>query len=632
VTSPAALQKKMDRAMQYHRAKDLVRAEALYREVLAKDARHLVATHLLGALLLETQRNENALDLLRKAVQRAPNEAVFFVNLGEAQRRLGQYANAKTSFHWALRLRPGLAEAHHALGLIFRSEGREEDAIIHLRQAIVLKPGNLRAHLALAGALYRLERLDEAYAVCSTTLELDSNSADVHDSLGVVLTAHGRMEEAIASYRRALDCEPGHQAAHSNLVFALPFHLGETCESIKSEAIQWGQRHAATMAKLRRPHANERDPARRLRVGYVSPDFRRHCQALFFLPLIEHHNRAEVDVFCYSLVIRPDEVTENIRGLAYDFRNIAEVGDAEVLETIRKDRIDLLIDLTMHMSGNRLGLFAAKPAPVQVAWLAYPGTTGLEAMDYRITDVFLDPPELQSPGAYSEKSVRLPETFWCYAPMASEPMASEPEIHDLPASSTQFVTFGSFNNFAKTNAAVFALWSRVLHAVDRSRLLLLAQSDQARARTLDAFCDAGIDPKRLEFTKYLPRPEYLAQYGKVDIVLDTFPYNGHTTSLDAFWMGVPVVTLLGSTVVGRAGLCYAKNLGLDGLVARTPDEFVAIACDLAGDLPRLARLRADLRERMQRSPLMDAPRFARHIEAAYRWMWRQWCETSIGEP
>jgi len=363
------------------------------------------------------------------------------------------------------------------------------------------------------------------------------------------------------------------------------------------------------------------EPNRRLRVGYVSADFRWHCQRFFVVPLFTHHDRGQIEIFCYSNVRDPDAMTDRIRGLAGHWRDIVGLDDASAAQTIRKDRIDILVDLTMHMDGNRLPLFARKPAPVQVCWLAYPGTTGMTAMDYRVTDRFLDPPERSTEEAYSERSIRLPDTFWCY-----DPLTEEPEVGPLPAKASGHVVFGSLNNFCKVNDALLDLWARVLRETAGSRLVLMAPPGDARRRVLGTFAKHGVESGRIDLAGKMPHAEYLGLYRRIDICLDPVPYNGHTTSLDAFWMGVPVVTRVGDTVVGRAGLCQAMNLGLPELVATTSDEYVAIAVALAGDLERLERLRASLRSRMRSSPLMDGARFARNLERAYREIWQRWCE------
>jgi predicted O-linked N-acetylglucosamine transferase (SPINDLY family) len=289
---------------------------------------------------------------------------------------------------------------------------------------------------------------------------------------------------------------------------------------------------------------------------------------------------------------------------------------------VRDDGIDVLVDLTLHLTGNRLLVFARQPAPVQVTFAGYPGTTGLSAIGYRLTDPYLDPPGLYD-ACYSETSIRLPDSFWCY-----DPQDSDPAVGALPATQNDWLTFGCLNNSCKVTPHTLKLWARVLRSVDHSRLIMLAREGRHRQETLELLEAEGVSRDRIELVAPRPRAEYLRYYHRIDLGLDTIPYNGHTTSLDSLWMGVPVVTLTGPTVVGRAGLSQLMNVGLPELVASTPEQFVGIAVNLAGNSSRLGGLRATLRERMQSSPLMDAPRFARNLEAAFRETWQRWCATN----
>jgi predicted O-linked N-acetylglucosamine transferase (SPINDLY family) len=317
-------------------------------------------------------------------------------------------------------------------------------------------------------------------------------------------------------------------------------------------------------------------------------------------------------------VVRPDELTEEFRRHAQEWRNTVGVGDEALAEMIRRDGVDILVDLTQHTAGNRLPMFARKPAPVQVSFAGYPESTGLEAIEYRISDRYL---EAGSPDAETgrKEQMYVIDTFWCY-----DPCGVEVKVNGLPARAGGRITFGCLNNFCKVNERVLSLWARVLARVSDSRLLLLTGTGSHRQRTLDAFGREGVEARRVEFLDYRPRQEYLELYHRLDIVLDTAPYNGHTTSLDALWMGVPVVSLTGNTPVSRAGLSQLTNLGLPELVARSETEYVKIAENLAEDLPRLTKLRSTLRDRMKTSVLMDAPRFTRQVEQAYRKMWHAW--------
>jgi predicted O-linked N-acetylglucosamine transferase (SPINDLY family) len=298
-------------------------------------------------------------------------------------------------------------------------------------------------------------------------------------------------------------------------------------------------------------------------------------------------------------------------------------------ELVRRDGIDILVDLTVHMAHNRLLAFARRPAPVQVTWLGYPATTGMSAMDYRLSDPHLDPVSTASNRApaqrdelYAEQTVRLPDSFWCYEPLSDGPTVNEP-----PAQRNGFITFGCLNNFCKVTGPTIKLWATVLTAAPDSRMLVLAPRGPAREHLLEKLQRNGVAPTRIEFADRCPRAKYLELYRRIDIGLDTFPYNGHTTTLDALWMGVPVVTVVGRTAVGRGGWSQLSNLGLKDLAARSSRHFARVASGLAHDRERLASLRSTLRARLARSPLMDAPRFARNIEAAYRQMWRAWTDT-----
>jgi predicted O-linked N-acetylglucosamine transferase (SPINDLY family) len=329
------------------------------------------------------------------------------------------------------------------------------------------------------------------------------------------------------------------------------------------------------------------------------------------MPLLSNHDRERFEIYCYAHLARPDEVSQRLADHADGWRLTYGASDAQVAQMIAADGIDILIDLTMHMANGRPMLFAGKPAPLQIAWLAYPGTTGIPAIDYRLTDPWLDPAE-QGNGPYTEQSLHLPDTFWCYDPLTR---AIAPNT--LPAFDAGYVTFGCMNNFCKVTDGTLDLWGRVLAHLPSSRLLLLSPAGRHRERVLSVLGEHGVDATRIEFTEPRPRMDYLRHYHRIDICLDTIPYNGHTTSLDAFWMGVPVVTMVGDTIVGRAGWSQLNNLGMPELAAFDAQTFADIACNLAGDLPRLARMRQSLRGRMEASPLMDGPRFARAMEGIY---------------
>lgn len=355
-------------------------------------------------------------------------------------------------------------------------------------------------------------------------------------------------------------------------------------------------------------------------MGYVSPDFRAHAIQQFLVPLLKHHDRSAVEIFLYSSVDRPDVATEWYREFVGDrFRDISRMDDVNAAQLVRSDRIDILVDLALHSSGGRLKVFALRPAPVQISWLGYVGTTGLDTIDYRITDPFLDPPGADL-HLYSEQCLHLPETLWCY-----DALDSTLEVGPLPALGTQRVTFGCQNSYRKLHPGVLALWARVLASVPNSRLFLHAEA-HARDGLRKILVGCGVAADRIDFGDRVSRLEYLKRYHRIDIGLDTFPFNGATTTLDAAWMGVPVVTLSGAAALQRAGTSIAMNLGLPELVAHSEEAFVERAVALAGDLNRLSELRAGLRARLMASPLGTASVYTRNVEAAYRSVWRRYCE------
>jgi predicted O-linked N-acetylglucosamine transferase (SPINDLY family) len=581
------LEQQFESGVSHHQAGRLAEAERFYRQVLAQQPDHADALNLLGVLAGQMGQLDAAVELIRRAV----------------------------------RLKPGFAEAYVNLGVVLKANGRLDEAIAAYRQAIRLDPDLAEAHSNLGNALQDKEQWDEAIACHRQAIRLKPDNAESHYNLGKALNKVGRLDEAITCNRQAIRLKPDFAEAHSNLVYMLPFNPAYDARMILEESRQWDRQHAEPLKKLIGPHGNDRNPERRLRIGYLSPDFREHCQALFVIPLLSNHDRDALEIYCYAHVGRPDAVTERIGGCVDVWRSIVGMTDGEAARKIREDRIDILVDLTMHMGNNRLTIFARKPAPVQAAWLAYPGTTGLSAMDYRLTDPYLDPPGLDDQ-FYSETSIRLSDSFWCY-----DPLVTGLFVNPLPAQTNGHVTFGCLNNFCKVNEPVLRLWAQVLKSVPGSRFKLLCPEGSHRRRLLDVFQREEVAPDRIELIARCPRRQYFELYHRMDVGLDTFPYNGHTTSLDSFWMGVPLVTLVGQTVVGRAGLSQLTNLGLTELIARTPEQYVQIAAELAGNLPRLAELRRTLRARMEVSPLMDAPRFARNIEAAYRQMWRNWCTT-----
>jgi protein O-GlcNAc transferase len=645
----------------YRKVGRLDEAICSYRRALELNADFPEACNNLGIALRDRGHLDEAVAACRRAIELAPEYPEAHYNLGIALREQGRLEEAIAAYRRALRINPDFPEAQDNLANALRDGGFLDEAIAAYRRALQLQPNDPETHTNLGIALRDCGQFDEAIAACLRALEIKPDLPDAHTNLGNALRDRGQLDEAIAAYRRALqikpdfsdacnnlanalndigrideaiefyrralEIRPGNSEAHSNLIYSLLFHPRHDAGTIAEERKRWNRQFSDPVKQLIMAHTNDRELGRRLRIGYVSPDFREQVIGRNILPLFECHDRQNFEILCYSGVVRPDPLTDKFRERADQWRSTVGVGDAALAEMIRQDGVDILVDLTQHMAGNRLPVFARKPAPIQVSFAGYPESTGLEAIEYRISDRYLERGCVDE-GIGGNERVRLIDSFWCYAPREVGVKVNEP-----PARETGRVTFGSLNNFCKVNEQTLKLWARVLGAVGDSRLVLLSRMGSPRRRTLDVLERHGVARGRVEFVDFHPRREYLELYHRLDIVLDTFPYNGHTTSLDALWMGVPVVSLAGDTPVSRAGLSQLTNLGLPELAAHSETEYVNIACDLARDVPRLAQLRSTLRDRMENSILMDAPRFARQVEQAYREMWQTWRpgQSSIGE-
>ncbi|MGD0768693.1 MAG: tetratricopeptide repeat protein [Tepidisphaeraceae bacterium] len=631
-------------------------AIAAYRQAFALRPNYAEAHSNLGNALRDKGQLDEAIAACRQGIVLNRNLAEAYNNLGSALKDKGQLVEAIAAYRQAIALKPDYAEAPSNLGNALKDKGRLDEAIAAFRQAIALNPNSPEAHNNLGSALNEKRQLDEAIAACGQAIALRPNYAEAHNNLGNALKDMGQLDEGIAAYRQAIAInpnlaeahnnlanvlkdkgqldeaitafrqsialKPNYAEAHSNLVFAMHYHPGYDAQAIAEEQGRWNRQHAEPLQKFIQIHSNDPSADRRLRIGYVSPDFRDHPVGRNLLPLFLHHDRRQMDITCYAQVPLPDVITSRFQQSADCWRNVVGLSDDQVAKQIREDRIDILVDLALHTANNRLLVFARKPAPVQVTFAGYPGGTGLSTIDYRLSDPYLDPPGMDE-SVYSERTIRLPDSFWCFDPLENRDIP----VNSLPALETGFVTFGCLNTFCKVNDGVLALWAQVLLQVENSRLLLLVPHGSHRERTLERLSQEGIEPGRVEFIPRKSRQGYLQLYHGIDLSLDSFPYNGHSTSLDSYWMGVPVITLVGKTVVGRAGLSQLTNLGLTELIAHTPEQYVRIAMELAKDLPKLGELRSTLRRRMEQSPLMNAPRFARNIEAAYREIWRTWRET-----
>ena len=594
-------------------------AVAAFRRAIQLRPDYAEALSNLGNALTDQGDLDAAIDAFRAAIQLRPDLPEAFSNLGAALRERGDLDEALICLRRALELNPDLPATLNNLSVVLKDLGRHEEAVASCHRALQLRPDYASAYNNLGLALANQGRLDEAVAAYGRAIQLQPDLSGVHSNLGKALADQGRITEAVTSLRRT----PESAEAHCNLLLALHYASDTDPQALAAEHRRWDEIHAKPLAGLIGVHGNTRDPERRLRVGYVSPDFREHAVAFFIEGPLAAHDREKVEVFCYADSTRADGFTARFRGSVAHWRQITGKSDPQVAEMIRGDAIDVLVDLAGHSAGNRLLVFARKPAPVQVTYLGYPDTTGMAAMDFRLTDAHADPAGMTE-HLHREDLVRLPDTAWCYQPAAEAPLVGE-----LPALHTGRVTFGCFNAMAKITGEMLALWARLLEQVPDSRMLLKNAAlgePSVRERVRGAFEKAGIGPERVGLlVRTRTVAEHLGAYGAVDLALDTHPYHGTATTCEALWMGVPVVTLAGRTHVSRVGVSLLESAGLPELIAADAEAYLEIAANLAGDIPRLSALRATLRERLRGSRLTDGVRFARNVEEAYRQMWRAWC-------
>lgn len=545
--------------------------------------------------------------------------AEAYNNLGLVYQAQQKYAEAEHSLRQAVLYNPRLSNAYFNLGTISKVQGRPEDALAHFAKALEIKPDYAEAWKGAGDARFQLGLYSEASDAYRRALSIKPDYVEVWNNLGAVYSDWCRLDEAIDCYKHALAIVPEHPAALSNLIYSMNFSSSFSAEEIFREHQKLAWIYRAKTACTNDPHANYPNPERRLRIGYVSGDFRLHAVAYFFEPLLVYRDVAGFEVFCYSNTSGEDEVTARLKSLADHWRNIFSMTDEQAVETIRRDQIDILVDLSGNTYGNRLSVFACKPAPLQVTWLGYPNTTGLPAMDYRITDRHADPDGADA--YYTERLKRLPDSLWCYRPAADMPNTSP-----LPALARGYLTFGSFNSFNKIDRTTLKLWAELLRALPTARLMMLTVPEgENRLRLIHSFAELGIDAQRLEFHGKLPAADFHRKFLEVDITLDPVFVNGGTTTCESLWMGVPVISLVGKRFLSRAGLSLLSTAGFAEFAVSSPEDYIRLAAKFADNLPLLAEIRAGLRTRLKTSPLLDAAKFTRELESIYRQIWVEWC-------
>ncbi|QLQ02321.1 MAG: tetratricopeptide repeat protein [Thiobacillus sp.] len=630
-------------------------AIASYRKALRLDPDLVEVHYNLGDALREREDLDEAAASYRRAIERKPDYADAYNNLGNVLKDQDKQDEAAEAYQQAIRLKPDFAEAYNNLGVIFQKQDKLNETIACCRQAVSIKPDFAEAYSNLGEAFYALGRLDEAIASNKRALEIRPDSAETYNSLGNALRergrldeaaacgrqalllkpdfaeaynglgntlqAQGRLDEAIACYRQVLSFKPDSTIAYSNLLYTMQYMDTVTPAEVFSEHQRYAERFETPLKAHWRAHANSRDPGRRLRIGYVSADFYNHAVAFFIEPILAGHDKSQVEIYCYYNHIKRDAHTEQIAAHADHWLACSKMSDEQLAERIRADGIDILVDLSGHTGYNRLPVFARKPAPVQATWIGYAGSTGLTAMDYRITNAEMDPPGLTE-RYHSESLVRMPDSGVAY-----RPAPGCPSVNPLPALSADTFVFASLNNLIKINPSVVHLWARILEALPHARLMLgNITDDGVRQRVIKQFSQAGVEADRLILQPRMSFSEYLALHHTIDLALDPFPYNGGTTTMHSLWMGVPVITLAGEHMVSRCAVPLLSRVGLSDFITHNEEDYFQLAMRMAQDLPGLDRIRQSLRERMTASNY-GPETVTRHLEAAYREMWRTWCSS-----
>ena len=592
---------------------------ALCRRAIELRPNYPEAVNNLANALHEKGQADEAIALYRKAIELRPNYAQPFSNLGNALKEKGRIDEAIACCRKAIELDAAYPDAMSNLGACLFDKGLIPEAAEYCQRAVQMRPDYPEGLNNLGTALRELSRMEEAVAAYQKCISLRPGMAPVYSNLGTALKDLGRMPEAIAAYDHALKIDPKNSAVAANRILAMHYLPSLDPQEIFRQHLRWDELYGAPLRGGIRPHDNDRSADRPLRIGYVSADLRRHSVAFFLLPLLQCHDGGQFHVTLYSTTAREDDVTAALRQAADEWVELTPYSDDQAAEKIRADKIDILVDLGGFTANNRMTLFARKPAPVMAEYLGYPNTSGLKVMDWRLTDEKADPAGAEA--IHTEKLLRLPETAWCFHPLSGSPPIPHAEAH-------RGMVFGSFNDFAKLNTHLLHLWAQILNQVEGSRLLVKNRStgqQYVRRKLREDLESFGVAWDRVDLV--LPQfshNDHLQTFNSMDIALDTSPYNGTTTTCEALWMGVPVVSRAGDIHVSRVGASLLETVGLGDLVARGDDEYVEIAVRLAADRSRLRDLRSTLRERMKTSPLMDGPRFTKNLEAALKQMWRHW--------
>lgn len=602
----------------FYQAQKFKDAEILAQRLVRANPAFALGWQVLGAIFLQTTRLNESLSAMEEAVRLLPRDAAAHSNLATILLELGRLEESVTAFKTAVSINPLMAEGHNNYGNALMALARHKDAKAAFLQAIEINPGYFEAHNNLGNCLRSLGSLKAAEEAYRLAILLEPNYVDAHNNLGNVLQDMGRYEEAITEYRRAIAMRPSYGLAYSNLLYSLNFSDTIPDKVAAFEAKAFGEMlSAAATPKFK--HKEESVSFEKLKIGFVSGDFKRHPVGYFLEGLLKHLDKSRFEVVAIPTQAYADDVTLAIKGYASEWLPIYGVDDSKAAKIIHERGIHILIDLSGHTAHNRLGVFAYKPAPVQVSWLGYFATTGLPEIDFFLGDPMMSPEH--EAVHFSENVWRLPQTWLCL-----EPPSEEVSILPIPALHNGYVTFGCFGNLAKIGDAVVETWATILERVPNSKLFLKAKqlTDSAIVESIQGrFLQHGIAADRLILEAPSTRAEYFAAYNRVDVVLDTFPYPGGTTSVDALWMGRAVLTLKGDRFLSHLGESIVTNAGLADWIAHNRVNYVEKATYLASKPEHIASLCENLREKVLKTPIFDTSGFALNFGQTVTEMWKQ---------
>ena len=599
-------------------------AIAIFEQAIKLQPDYAEAYGNLGELYREQDQLAAAEKYLQKAIQLKPNYSGAYYNLGNLYHTQDKIEQAIEAYQQSIKLQPNYASACSNLGSMYHYQGDLVQACDYYQKAIKLKPNYAIAHFNLGNVYKDQSKFTLALKAYHRAIESQPDYSNAYTNLGLVYRDCGQIDQSLQYLYHVSRSDPDHTVAHQNLLYYLHYSSKYSPEQIYQEHRRWAKHQQKLLPPKQTLHTNQPNPDKKIRLGYISGDFRTHSVGYFLEPIFTHHNREQFTICCYAKNPIDDGTTNRFKQLADIWHDINKLDEEQVANLIRKDGIDILVDLSGHTGGNRLLTLARQPAPIQVTYLGYPDTTGLDTIDYRFTDAWADPPE-KTEQFHSEQLIRLPHGFLCY-----QPPANSPKVNSLPALDKGYITFGSFNNLAKISEQTISCWAKILHAVPQSHLILKTkplQDQDICDRIYRLFEQEGITRERLTLLGWTATTEdHFRLYHQVDIALDTYPYHGTTTTCEAMWMGVPVITLAGKTHVSRVGVSLLSTVGLSEFITNSEEEYIDKAVSLSQDIPRLKQLRDSLRNKMHQSSLTNGQTITTDLESAYCQMWLKWCK------